>query len=63
MEVNFSNKQEDDDEIDSGKSPFDGPEKDDGAEPVVGVPEDIKLVEKVKILEEKKEDPMKKLGT
>lgn len=77
MEVNFSNKQEDDDELDAKITPSDFGGKDidfgqkqdtldmieesDLTGPVAGVPEDIKIMDKVKILEEQKVD-MKKGG-
>jgi hypothetical protein len=66
MEVNFSNKQEDDDEFDvkgaeyanGGKAEFvkadtmELIDESDLAGNVAGVPDDIKIVEKVKILNE-----------
>ena len=74
MEVNFSNKQDDDDEIESRVSPselgmlggtdkefvnkrdtLDTIEEADLQGPVAGVMDDIKMMDKVKILEESKD--------
>ena len=74
MEVNFSNKQDDDDEIESRITPLEmgilgGTDKDfvnkqdtldiieeaDLQGPVAGVMDDIKMMDKVKILEETKD--------
>jgi hypothetical protein len=71
MEVNFSNKQDDDDELESKMTPaelsglgdarlikadsMDIIDDSDLRGVVQGVPEDIKIVEKMKILEEQKD--------
>lgn len=79
MEVNFSNKQDDDDEMEGKMTPselmgvgegaarlikadsMDMIEESDLKGVVQGVPEDIKMIEKMKILEEQK-DPRKPGG-
>lgn len=77
MEINFSNKQDEEDDLDSRLTPseitggagavgsdkgglskadtIDFIEEADLSGPVAGVPEEIKMVEKIKILEEQKE--------
>ena len=71
MEINFSNKQDDDDEIEARVVPGELPKHDgDGLRPsetidliddsdlagaVSGVPEEMKITEKMKILEEQKD--------
>jgi hypothetical protein len=71
MEVNFSAKVEDDDEIDSKPGDILGgrdfkPDTIDAFDedlqgPVAGVPDDIKITDKMKILEEGKESVKKQL--